>query len=562
VSRIDAGANTIRRITTAEGLAADFVHDAFSASDGTIWFGTENGVSKLTPAPPPVERSRTIYISDLSVAGIEYAISPFGQRDVTGIEVPSSENNIQVNFVSVGAPDQGGFIYRLEGSSNDTWSAPVAARTLNFANLSPGEYKLHISPAVVGANGTTESTVSFAIKPPFYRSWWFLLLAFLVAVGSIATLDRYRAGKTRQVEKALVLSRESETRFRTLAETASDAILTIDEESTIVFANESVEKIFGHTPDEVIGKRLTMLMPERMRGSHEHGLARYLGSGSKKISWDGVELPGLHKSGNEIPLEVSFGEFERDGNRYFTGIARDISERKRAEAELQRSREERVAELQRIRSRIATDLHDDIGSSLTQISVYSELARQQGKDNGKTLGPLAMITNISNELVDTMSDIVWAINPRKDHLADLTQRMRRYAANALSASDIEMTFIAPDSGNKLPLGANIRREVFLIFKETINNIVKHSHAKNTEISLEIREHSMAIRFVDDGVGFDEAEARNEREPDWKRFRGGNGLTNMRRRAEDLGGRYEIDSTVGAGTRVTLKIPFDSGETPA
>jgi len=173
-----------------------------------------------------------------------------------------------------------------------------------------------------------------------------------------------------------------------------------------------------------------------------------------------------------------------------------------------------------------------------------------------------MITNISNELVDTMSDIVWAINPRKDHLADLTQRMRRYAANALSAKGIEMTFIAPDSENRLPLGANIRREVFLIFKETVNNVVKHSHAKNTEISLEVRERSMEIRFVDDGVGFDESNPLNEGEPDWKRFRGGNGLTNMRRRAEDLGGRYEIDSTVGAGTRVTLKIPFDSGETPA
>ena len=131
--------------------------------------------------------------------------------------------------------------------------------------------------------------------------------------------------------------RESSERYRTLAETASDAIITIDEDSTIVYANPGAEKIFGHPVGELAGRALTMLMPDYLRHLHEAGVARYLETNRKHIAWDGAQLPGLHRSGREIPLEVSFGEFVRDGRRFFTGIIRDVSERKRIEDTLRES---------------------------------------------------------------------------------------------------------------------------------------------------------------------------------------------------------------------------------
>ncbi|HEY9285254.1 MAG TPA: PAS domain S-box protein [Pyrinomonadaceae bacterium] len=125
---------------------------------------------------------------------------------------------------------------------------------------------------------------------------------------------------------------ESEERFRTLAETAADVIVTIDGGSRILFINPAAEKVFGYRPEELAGQSLSVLMPEYLRRLHQAGLERYVETGRRHVNWDGIELPGLHRDGHEVPLEVSFGEFRRGGRHVFTGIIRDITERKRREA--------------------------------------------------------------------------------------------------------------------------------------------------------------------------------------------------------------------------------------
>ncbi len=139
-----------------------------------------------------------------------------------------------------------------------------------------------------------------------------------------------------QIEQA---RRESEDRFRILAETASDGIITVDESSTILFVNPAAGTIFGYTLDEMAGRSLTMLMPDYLRHLHESGIKRFVETGKRHISWHGIELPGLHRSGEEIRLEISFGESYAQGRHLFTGIVRDISERKRSEALLRESEE-------------------------------------------------------------------------------------------------------------------------------------------------------------------------------------------------------------------------------
>ncbi len=558
IDRISPETSHIKHYSTADGLAGDFVSSAFRARDGVLWFGTPNGLSRLVAEQDKKSTAPSIWLSGLRVAGENKSVSELGASEISNLELPPDQNNLQIDFFGLDfSPNESlRYQFMLEGADKN-WSLPTEQRTVNFSNLSSGEYRFLVR--AVNADGVQSeipAVVSFKLLPPVWRRWWFIAAAILLFGSGVFALDRFRVKKTREVKTALTHTRESETRYRTLAETASDAIITIDETSKIIYVNDAVEAIFGYSADELIGKEMTMLMPEHLRPRHEAGLNRYLTTKSKNISWTAVELPGQHKSGAEIPLELSFGEFERDGQRFFTGIARDISERKRAEAALQHAREERLRELQRVRKRIATDLHDDVGSSLTQIALFSEVARQRHTENRDSADePLEFLVNISNELVEAMSDIVWAINPNKDHLQDLTQRMRHFASEILTAAEIDLEFSAPDSDSNVPLGANRRREIFLIFKEAVNNIVKHSECKNVGIEFSINEKTLSLEIRDDGCGF-EPSASDAESYDWKTSKGGNGLTSMKRRAEDLGGAIKIESKPQKGTMLNLTVPLE------
>ena len=209
-----------------------------------------------------------------------------------------------------------------------------------------------------------------------------------------------------------------------------------------------------------------------------------------------------------------------------------------------RNRVARLIELERVRTRIASDLHDDIGSGLSRIAILSEVARQQvGRDT--TVGePLSVIAGASRDLVDSMSDIVWAINPNKDHLSDLIQRMRRFASDLFTARQIEFSFNAPGEEQALKIGADLRRQVFLIFKEAVNNVARHSACKEAEIELRIEGAWLALSLMDNGPGFDPAQTS-----------AGQGLASMRARAQSLGGELQIVSSNGKGTTVLLKVPL-------
>ncbi|HEX8916923.1 MAG TPA: EAL domain-containing protein, partial [Chloroflexota bacterium] len=152
-------------------------------------------------------------------------------------------------------------------------------------------------------------------------------------VSALTTLGD-ELGRLLERKRAEQLLREREERFRSIAESAKDAVITIDDEGLMLSVNGAAEAVFGYTRAEMMGQPLTMLMPENQREPHRQGLRRYVSSGQRRLKWELIEVPGLHKNGQEILLEMSFVEFLQNGRRTFTGFLRDVTEQRHAEAAL------------------------------------------------------------------------------------------------------------------------------------------------------------------------------------------------------------------------------------
>jgi signal transduction histidine kinase/ligand-binding sensor domain-containing protein len=208
----------------------------------------------------------------------------------------------------------------------------------------------------------------------------------------------------------------------------------------------------------------------------------------------------------------------------------------------------RVAQLlavERVRTRIATDLHDDIGASLSQIAILSELVRGEADTRQESANTLGRIATISRELIESMGDIVWAINPKRDRVGDLLQRMRHFASDTLTGKDVNITFPSPGLARELPLGADVRREILLIFKEAVNNIVRHAGCHHVDIEVEIERDRLVLRVADDGEGISSTQAQES----------GHGLLSMRERATRMHGSLDVDSGPGRGTTLVLRMPL-------
>ncbi|OOQ59551.1 ligand-binding sensor domain-containing protein [Mucilaginibacter pedocola] len=212
---------------------------------------------------------------------------------------------------------------------------------------------------------------------------------------------------------------------------------------------------------------------------------------------------------------------------------------------LYRYRVEQLLKLERVRNKIATDLHDDIGSALSSISIFSEVADQQLKQQAppeKTREVIGHISFHSRAMLDAMDDIVWAVNPRNDHFDDLSVRMREFAIPLLELRGMKFEFNFEDGLQDTRISMEARKNIYLIFKECINNILKHAGAK--AISVNVSRVTDGYEFVvaDNGKGFDVTAPTSR-----------NGLKNLQKRAAEIGGTVEVISKPGKGTAITLKV---------
>lgn len=201
----------------------------------------------------------------------------------------------------------------------------------------------------------------------------------------------------------------------------------------------------------------------------------------------------------------------------------------------------RLVELERMRNTIARDLHDDIGSTLSSINIISQMAL---KDANGSSSNFQRIAQHSSSMMESMSDIVWSINPNNDSPEQVISKMKEFAAEILDPLDIGYTFSGEENLHAVTLDAATRKNLLLIFKEAVNNAAKYSGASVITIHFNKQADTLEVAIQDNGKGFD-AEVISS----------GNGLRNMKARATSLRGKLELKSSAGTGTAISLSIPI-------
>jgi signal transduction histidine kinase len=197
--------------------------------------------------------------------------------------------------------------------------------------------------------------------------------------------------------------------------------------------------------------------------------------------------------------------------------------------------------MQHIRNKIAQDLHDDIGSTLSSISILSDLAIR-GNNPASTLKTISEIKDSSVMLMERMDDIVWSYNPRNDSLDNLLMRIRHFATTLFEARGIDYSIDIQENIDEVRLPMEYRQHIYLILKESINNLVKYADASQAAIEVRFDHRHLTLSIRDNGRGFETANPSE-----------GNGLSGMRHRASLMNARVSISSAPGAGTAIRLEV---------
>ena len=200
--------------------------------------------------------------------------------------------------------------------------------------------------------------------------------------------------------------------------------------------------------------------------------------------------------------------------------------------------------MQEMRNHIASDLHDDIGATLSNINILNELTRRNSTNPMKVTEYLSKSSEDIRQVSEGISDIVWNINPRYDNLEHLFARMKRYASDLLEAKEISFEMNFPDQTGDIKLEMDKRRDLYMVFKEAINHLVKYSNATKASLGLVILEGKINLRIEDNGLGFQNSINKN-----------GNGFHSMEARAKALNGRLEVNDDPDKGNTITLEMPI-------
>ncbi len=357
-------------------------------------------------------------------------------------------------------------------------------------------------------------------------------------------------------KRAQRLLHDSQARLSAVLETAVDAIVTIDDTGVVTSFNPAAERIFGYRATEVIGHDVNVLMPEPYHSEHHRYISNYLNTGKKKIIGIGREVVGRRKDGSIFPIELTVSEINYETEHLFTGIVRDITERKKSEQErwlYQQQLRDLASQLsiaeERERRVIASELHDQVGQTLAAAKIKLGTLQQADCPHAVVRG-LSEVRSLIEATIESTRALTF------DLVSPVLHELGLDAAIESLIEDFRvrhnLSFHLENDGQDKPLSEGARVVLFKAVRELLFNIVKYARARTVHVSVKRVDTSVCICVEDDGLGFDTPEEGFQVSP-----RGGFGLFNIHERLDYLGGRLDVDSQQGRGTRITLTAPLDT-----
>ncbi|MEF8817901.1 MAG: PAS domain S-box protein [Salinibacter sp.] len=342
----------------------------------------------------------------------------------------------------------------------------------------------------------------------------------------------------KQVRQA---QRESAAKAQAILETTVDGIITIDPDGLIESFNPAAEDIFGYEAEEVLGENVKVLMPSPYREEHDEYLRSYHETGHRRIIGIGREVRGRRKDGSTFPMDLAVSEVELGDRTLFTGIVRDVSERRRLEKEILEVSEEE-------RRRIGQDLHDGLGQMLTGIGLLSQdVTRQLEEEHHERADDMAEITNHIKEADQYARDLSHGLIPVDVEANGLAEALRRLSQNAVRMFDVACSFREIDT--VLVHNNTVATHLYRIVQEAVSNAVRHGEADDIKVILAEGDEQIRLQVRDDGTGFDTDAADGS----------GMGVNIMNHRARIIGGTLEVSSQLGDGTVVTCTVPQTADE---
>ncbi|GGM64914.1 PAS domain S-box-containing protein [Halarchaeum rubridurum] len=275
--------------------------------------------------------------------------------------------------------------------------------------------------------------------------------------------------------------------FEVLVENGSDAIVSIDEQSRILFANRSVERVFGYEPDELVGEPLTKIMPERFRDAHHAAIEEYIQTGERTLDWQNIELPAEHKDGHEVQLSITFEEHRYEGDRVFSGIMRDITERVERENELQRQNEQ----LERFASIVSHDLRDPLQAAKADVAIL-----EAQYDEGDEL--LADLDDTLDRMDDLIEDVLTLAKQGKSIGDTARVPLERVVEDAWGNAGTDAATLDVD-GDLLAVKAD-RERFETLLQNLFRNAIEHG---GDDVTVRVGLLEDGFYVEDDGPGFPE-----------------------------------------------------------